>query len=116
MLTRFRTNVARYPRLFKTWLVLSILTVGYYFLPWMVGVVVVSVLASLIYLWIFSDAGRTAIFLDIISRFEGRNVCTIQEHIMRDIDDDTEELLDEVDEVVEKADEFIGEEPDERHD
>jgi hypothetical protein len=76
MLTRFKTNVARYPRLFKLWLTVCALAVAYYFIPvvfaFRAELALSITLAGLVYLWITLDAGRTQIMLDILDRFEGR--------------------------------------------
>ncbi len=88
MFTRFKQNYSRYPRLFKVWMALCVLTVAYYFAPVLFALraeLIISLsLAGSIYLWITSNAGRTQILLDIINRFEGRDVCTIKEHTIEE--------------------------------
>jgi len=84
MFTRLRTNIQLYPRLFKVYLALIVLTAAYYFLPvaltFGAELVITASLAGVIYLWVTSDAGRRHILQDILTRFEGRDVCTIAEH------------------------------------
>ena len=84
MFTRLKTNVTQYPRLFKVTLGLLVLTTAWYFLPvvftFRAELVIAAVLAFVIFEWINLDAGRTQIMLDILARFEGRDVCTIDKH------------------------------------
>jgi hypothetical protein len=107
MLTRFRTNVAMYPRLFKLTLALSVLTAAYYLLPivWVfrAELVLAATGAFVIYMWITLDAGRTQTMLDILNLFEGREVCTITEHVVEEEDEDDSIYTEE--EKAEEADE-----------
>ena len=93
MLTRFTENIARWPRLFTACLVGCVLAYAESYVPRLVGVdarhalyantldlVLALVLAGLLYRWIFRDAQRIAIFLDVADRLEGRGVCSIAEH------------------------------------
>jgi hypothetical protein len=110
MLTRFEMNVAKYPKLFKTLLVGCILAVVEFYIPLLVGInarqvlhanlvdlALSLVLAILIYRWVFRNAGRTAIFLEIADCLEGREVCTMSEH---QIDD--EEFVEDDDSIIEE--------------
>lgn len=89
MLTRFQTNVTRYPRLFTAWAALIIVAlIENLLLPQLVGIQnavavdagIALALAIVVYFWIFRNANRTSIFLDIINRFEGHEVCTVASH------------------------------------
>jgi hypothetical protein len=81
MLTRFKTNVARYPRLFAVTLALLLLAIVESSIVNTRSALVVDlalsfVLAVLVYRWVTSSADRLNTFLDIINRFEGRHeVC-----------------------------------------
>ena len=85
MFTRLKTNIAQYPRLFTLWLMGCALTIPEAFVPRQyaeqVDVLLALILAAAIYQYVFRNAGRTRIALDMISRFEGRDVCTIDAHI-----------------------------------
>jgi hypothetical protein len=102
MLTRFKENITRYPRLFTAWLVGCALAVAESYVPRLVGaqyaniadLVLAVMLAGLIYRWVVRNSRRTAILLDIINRFEGRDVCTFAEHMTID----EEETFEETDE------------------
>ena len=88
MLTRFRQNVSQYPRLFAVWVVGCFAAIGgSYALARLVGIdaqhtmrliaatlLVGFVLDGLLYRWIFRSGSRIAIFLDILNRFEGREI------------------------------------------
>jgi hypothetical protein len=86
-------NVQRYPRLLTVWLVGCVLAVPEGYVPRLVGIdarhteyatladfALALVLAGLIYRWIVGDSRRTAILLDIVNRFEEREVCSVLEH------------------------------------
>jgi len=88
MFSRLKTNIAQYPRLFKLWLTLVVLLAAENYVPRLVNIqnygfaigFALAVIALLIYRWIVTDAGRRRILQDILSRFEGREVCTVAEH------------------------------------
>ena len=84
MFTRLQTNIRLYPRLFKVYLALIVLTAAYYFLPvaltFGAELVLTAVLAGIIYLWATRTPERRRIIQDMLARFEGRDVCTIAEH------------------------------------
>jgi len=103
MFTRFRMNVQQYPRLFIVWLVGCGLAVAESLIPRLVGIdarhveyatavdfILALVFAQLVYHWVVSNSGRTAILLDILSRFEGREVCTVEGHYVSEDEFDEE--------------------------
>ena len=87
---RFIANVRQYPKLFIALLVGAVLDVTEMYL-WhansryrdnvlLVQAIFALILAMLLYRWIFRNAKRTSIFLNVLSLLEGRDVCTIDEH------------------------------------
>ena len=87
---RFIANVRQYPKLFAVLLVGAALDVieislwrtnsGYRDNVLLAHTALALILAMLLYRWIFRNAKRTSIFLNILSLLEGRDVCTIAEH------------------------------------
>lgn len=84
MLTRFKMNVTKYPRLAVAWLVLLVIAVAEnVVLPRLVGIehallgdaVVALVLAGLIYLWIVRSGSRTSWMVNVLDALEGRTAC-----------------------------------------
>jgi len=103
MFTRFRMNVQQYPRLFIVWLVGCVFAIAESLIPRLVGVdarhveyatavdfILALIFAQLVYHWIVSNSGRTTILLDILSRFEGRDVCTVADHYVSEDEFDEE--------------------------
>ena len=91
MFTRFQENVRRYPVLFTFWLIYLAGCVAGAYVMHLLGrpvdladgiadLIVSSVLAGAIYLWIFTNGRRTAIVLHIADLLEGREVCTVAAH------------------------------------
>jgi hypothetical protein len=104
MLARFRMNVQRHPKLFAAWLVGCVFAVAESYVPRLVGIderhvqyvnianfALALVLAGLVYRWVFSDARRVAIFLNIADLLEGREICTVAAHQTTNDDEDYEE-------------------------
>lgn len=86
MLSRLKSNIAAYPRLFAVWCVGYVLAAATcYVTARFVGIdawrtakllfailLIVLVLDGSFYAWVFRSASRAGIFLDMINRFEGR--------------------------------------------
>jgi hypothetical protein len=113
MLTRFRMNVRRYPRIFTAWLIGCVLAVAESYIPRLVGIdarhteyailvdlTLALILAVVLYRLVFGSAHRTAIFMEIADSLEGREVCTVAEHHI-----DEDENFDEYEEVEPEPDE-----------
>jgi hypothetical protein len=91
MLTRFNTNIALYPRLWKLYVAGVVLAVVEFALGGRYPNIVYGLtiaLAVAIYLWVTRSASRTAVLLNVLNAFEGREICTVAGHVDEDIDDD----------------------------